>query len=53
MIDRQNRATEPNAIWVAGINGVLEGSTQASLTSRLNAGINQAFEQSPYLGDGK
>jgi hypothetical protein len=53
MLDRQNRGTEPNAIWVAGINGVLEGSTTASLTTRLNNGINQAFEQSPYLGEGK
>jgi len=52
MIDRQNRA-EPNAIWVAGINGVLEGSTNASLTARVHDGIHQAFEQSPYLGDGK
>jgi len=53
MLDRQNRDTEPNAIWVAGINGVLEGSTNASLTTRLHDGIHQAFEQSPYLGDGK
>ena len=42
-----------NALWVAGMNGVLEGSTTASLTSRLHAGIEQAFEQSPYLGEGK
>jgi len=53
MLDRQNRDTEPNAIWVAGINGVLEGSTQASVTARLHDGIHQAFEQSPYLGEGK
>jgi hypothetical protein len=40
-------------MWVAGLNGVLEGSTSATLTTRLHNGIEQAFEQSPYLGDGK
>ena len=53
MLDRQNRSSEPNAIWVAGINGVLEGSTSTNITARIHDGIHQAFDQSPYLGDGK
>ncbi len=32
--------------WTSGINGVLEGS---QITERITKGINQAFDQSPYL----
>ena len=53
MLDNSDRTTEAVALWVAGLNGTLEGSTTASLTNRLHDGIHQAFEQSPYLGDGK
>lgn len=35
-------------IWNADINGLL-GSTAATLEKRLEYGINQSFEQSPYL----
>ncbi len=35
-------------LWVAGINGLLEGST-AGLTTRISNLIDQAFRQSPYL----
>ncbi len=35
-------------IWNADINGLL-GSTAATLERRLEYGVNQAFEQSPYL----
>ncbi len=35
-------------LWVAGINGLLEGST-AGLTTRITNLIDQAFRQSPYL----
>jgi hypothetical protein len=35
-------------VWNADINGLL-GSTAATLERRLEYGINQAFEQSPYL----
>ena len=44
--------TEDEAIWFAGINGVLENSN-SSTSSRINNNIDQAFEQSPYLGAGK
>ena len=36
------------AIWTASLNGVIGGSTQ-SMLDRINAGIDQAFAQSPYL----
>jgi hypothetical protein len=49
MADPQNQASS-DALWVAGINGVL-GNTANS--TRLNNNIDQAFEQSPYLGEGK
>ncbi len=35
-------------LWVAGINGVLAGST-SSIGTRLATSIDQAFDQSPYL----
>jgi hypothetical protein len=36
------------AIWTASLSGVSDGSTQSAL-DRINAGIDQAFAQSPYL----
>jgi hypothetical protein len=33
-------------VWVAGINGVVQGS---NVSSRITTDINQAFKQSPYL----
>ncbi len=35
-------------LWVAGINGLLEGST-SSIVTRITNSIDQAFDQSPYL----
>ena len=35
-------------LWVAGINGLLEGST-SSIVTRITTTIDQAFDQSPYL----
>jgi hypothetical protein len=37
-----------NALWVAALNGILE-DTNAGIADRLTKGIDQAFEQSPYL----
>lgn len=34
-------------MWIAGLNGVLSGGSEAA---RVDAGIDQAFQQSPYLG---
>jgi hypothetical protein len=37
---------DPSSVWSAAINGVVSGSYEAS---RVTKGIDQAFEQSPYL----
>lgn len=37
---------DPSRIWTGAINGLLSGAYN---TSRANKGIDQAFEQSPYL----
>ncbi len=39
---------EAPVLWVAGINGLLEGSA-AGITARITGLIRQAFDQSPYL----
>jgi hypothetical protein len=51
MADRQNQGST-DALWVAGINGLLEGAS-SGIETRLANNINQAFNQSPYLGNGK
>jgi len=51
MFDPDNVDTENEIIqveWTGAINGVL-GSSVSSNQSRLTKGIDQAFEQSPYL----
>lgn len=48
-----NDATEARTgLWVAAMNGLL-GDSNAGTLSRVSAGIEQAFSQSPYLGAGK
>lgn len=37
-------------IWIGALNGMVEGD---AVEERIIDGINQAFAQSPYLGDGK
>ena len=53
MFDPQQPGTEeeqiPN-VWVGVINGLLEGS-QSGLQTRIREGIDQAFDQSPYLAN--
>ena len=41
-----------NGLWVAAMNGLL-GDNNAGTLSRVNEGIEQAFDQSSYLGEGK
>jgi hypothetical protein len=48
MVEKQAGGT----VWTAGINGLLQ-TYNINLTSRINTNINQAFAQSPYLGEGK
>jgi hypothetical protein len=47
-----NATEQKNALWVAAINGILE-DTSTGITTRLTNSIDQAFTQSPYLGEGK
>lgn len=51
MADRQSQGST-DALWVAGINGLLEDAS-SGIETRLATNINQAFNQSPYLGNGK
>ena len=37
---------DPSRVWTGALNGLLSGSYN---TNRVNNGIDQAFEQSPYL----
>lgn len=47
LIENEN-AIEPYRVWTAALNGLLSGSYN---TNRVNNGIDQAFEQSPYLAN--
>jgi len=52
MIDPNNPNTSEEIIpiiWSAFLNGLVTGS-EASIQTRVTNGINQAFDQSPYLG---
>lgn len=46
------KQTEEETLWFAGINGIMESSS-VNTSVRINNNIDQAFEQSPYLADGK
>ena len=55
MLDRASGTptTAPTTLWASAINGLTTGQSSASITQRINTNIDQAFAQSPYLGDGK
>jgi hypothetical protein len=36
-------------VWTAVLNGVIDNSTQAEIQQRIDTGIQQAFQQSPYF----
>jgi hypothetical protein len=42
-----DQAQQINSVWIAALNGLAEG---AGLGARIMDGIDQAFDQSPYLG---
>ncbi|HQR19078.1 MAG TPA: DUF4136 domain-containing protein [Gemmatimonadales bacterium] len=42
--------SRPPVVWLAGINGVVSGSSSSALAAGIADGINQAFAQSPYIG---
>ena len=45
--------TQSDALWFASINGLVSESGVGDISSRINKNIDQAFDQSPYLGAGK
>jgi len=53
MVDPEhaNDDSTEDALWIAGINGLLSSSSSAA--ARIDRDIDQAFKQSPYLSDGK
>ncbi len=52
MTDPKNQSASDKipVVWTGVINGLLEGN-EATTTSRIRTTINQAFDQSPYLGN--
>ena len=42
-------ASRPPVEWIAGINGVISGSSSSALAQSIANGIDQAFDQSPYI----
>lgn len=41
--------SRPPVVWLAGINGVISGTSSAALEADIEDGIDQAFAQSPYI----
>lgn len=41
--------SRPPVEWIAGINGVISGSSSSALAQSIADGIDQAFAQSPYI----
>jgi len=53
MVDPHKTSTNDKPVppvWIAGVNGLADKSTNSS---RITKGIDQAFAQSQYLGEGK
>ncbi|MGB5896498.1 MAG: DUF4136 domain-containing protein [Ignavibacteriaceae bacterium] len=48
--DKINADETYGAVWLARINGVVSSSTSINVSSRITQRINDAFNQSPYLG---
>ena len=46
--DEAPMGDQPAASWTAAFNGLVQGSA-SSITARIDRGIDQAFDQSPYL----
>lgn len=53
MVDASQASSSGNvdALWIAGLNGIL--ASGVNTTARIDRDVDQAFDQSPYLGDGK
>ena len=48
--DKINADETYGAVWLARINGVVSNSSTVNVSSRITQRINDAFNQSPYLG---
>jgi hypothetical protein len=48
--DKETPDNKYGAVWAARINGVLSNSSTVNVNSRITQRINDAFNQSPYLG---
>ena len=48
--DKINSDETFGAVWLARINGVVSNSSSSNVTTRITQRINEAFNQSPYLG---
>jgi len=48
--DKINADGTYGAVWLARINGVVSSSSTINVSSRITQRINDAFNQSPYLG---
>jgi hypothetical protein len=48
--DKLNPDDTFGAVWLARINGVVSNSSTSNVNNRIKTRINDAFEQSPYLG---
>ncbi len=41
--------SRPPVVWLAGINGVVSGTSSSALAKEIVDGIDQAFDQSLYI----
>ena len=50
---QNNSSVEIPIVWMGVVNGVLNGGSDDGVLTRVSENINQCFEQSQYLKDGK
>jgi hypothetical protein len=47
---KSNETSMAHSVWMAGLQGLAGQTTGSTTETRIRNGINQAFNQSPYLG---
>lgn len=52
MIDSASAAEDLDSVWFAGLRGLYESSSEVSGVDRIEAMVDRAFDQSPYLEEG-
>lgn len=50
---QHDNSVEIPVVWMGVVNGVLNGNSNDGIMSRISKNINQCFDQSDYLKDGK